>query len=88
MDLITDFSSADDAIYLSRPIFEGMVAGALSSTAFVQGTSAADADDRIIYDSATGSIFHDADGSGAGATVLFATVSAGTILTSADFIAY
>ncbi len=48
--------------------------------------SALDADDRIIYDSATGRIYYDADGSGAGAQVLFAQVTAGLALTNADFL--
>jgi hypothetical protein len=41
---------------------------------------------RIVYNSATGQIFFDADGSGAGAQVLFATVNAGTVLSLADFV--
>ncbi len=39
----------------------------------------------IIYDAATGRIYYDADGSGAGAQVLFAQVTAGLALTNADF---
>jgi hypothetical protein len=52
------------------------------------GTAAGDSGDRIIYDSATGRIFYDADGSGGGAKVLFAKVTAGTTLTNADFIGF
>jgi|GEM_PF-671031 len=44
--------------------------------------------ETILYDAASGHISYDADGAGAGEAVLFATVSAGTILTSADFIAF
>ena len=62
--------------------------GTLGANAFVLGTSAGDADDRILYDPATGEIFFDADGSGAAAAILFATVSAGTPLTHADFFIY
>ncbi|MEO5973551.1 MAG: hypothetical protein ABIP91_09360, partial [Sphingomicrobium sp.] len=60
--------------------------GALAASAFRAGTAAADADDRIIYDSATGSIYYDADGNGAGAQILFAQVAAGLALTNADFL--
>jgi hypothetical protein len=59
----------------------------LSAAAFRLGTAAGDANDRIIYDKATGNIYYDADGSGGGAKVLFAQVTAGTTLTNADFIA-
>jgi len=45
------------------------------------GGTATDANDYILYDTATGNLYYDADGNGAGARVLFATVTvtAGTI---------
>ena len=46
--------------------------------------TAADANDYILYDTDSGQLFYDADGSGAGARVLFATVTAGSTLTAAD----
>lgn len=89
IDTITDFVSADDTIKLDRAVFDAIEAdGTLSSAAFRAGSAAADADDRIVYDQATGSIFYDADGSGAGEAVLFAEVAAGTILNRSDFFAY
>ncbi|MFN3390034.1 MAG: hypothetical protein ACK40O_14020, partial [Allosphingosinicella sp.] len=75
VDTIVDFSVADDTIHLSRSVFKAIAAdGTLAESAFRTGTAAQDADDRIVYDGATGRIFYDADGSGAGAAVLFATV--------------
>ena len=47
--------------------------------------AAIDGNDFIIYNSATGELFYDADGSGAGAQVRFATVTAGTALTASEF---
>ncbi|HEU0098207.1 MAG TPA: hypothetical protein VFQ67_05460 [Allosphingosinicella sp.] len=89
VDTIGSFSAADDTIMLSRTIFSGIGSdGTIAAGAFVNGTAAADADDRILYDSATGKIFYDADGSGAGAAMLFAQVAAGTALTNVDFSAY
>jgi Ca2+-binding RTX toxin-like protein len=85
VDHLADFSAVDDTILLENAVFTGLPNGALAPSAFVAGSAAADADDRIVYNSATGQIFFDADGNGAGAQILFATVNAGTILTASDF---
>ncbi|MEZ5960999.1 MAG: calcium-binding protein [Hyphomonadaceae bacterium] len=86
VDAINGFNVADDTIELNNAVFTGLSVGALDPGAFVIGASATDADDRIIYNSATGQLFFDADGTGAGAAILFATLSPGLALTSADFI--
>ena len=44
-----------------------------------------DADDRILYDKATGALSYDADGSGAQAAVQFAVIDTKVALTGADF---
>jgi serralysin len=86
IDRILDFSAAHDTIFLDRSAFDAISAdGRLATSAFHAGTAAHDAGDRIVYDAATGKIFYDADGSGAGAAILFAMVDAGTSLTWADF---
>ena len=85
VDTIHDFESGIDTIALDDAIFAGLTTGALDPEAFATGTAATEADDRIIYDPATGRLFYDADGSGAGAQVLFARVTAGLALTHADF---
>ncbi|HEV2865989.1 MAG TPA: calcium-binding protein [Allosphingosinicella sp.] len=89
VDKILDFVGADDTIFLDRDVFTGIGAnGTLAAGAFRLGTAAVDADDRILYDKATGNIFYDADGTGGAAAILFAQVSAGNTLTNADFVAY
>ena len=89
VDRITDFSAPDDTIQLDRTVFTAIVTnGTLASAAFFTGTTAHDADDRIIYDAATGRIFYDSDGTGAAAPVLFAEVGAGATVTNLDFVAY
>jgi Ca2+-binding RTX toxin-like protein len=89
VDSLADFNPADDSIQLSRAVFTAIAAsGPLSAAAFQAGPAALDPSDRILYDGAAGRIFYDADGSGAAAAILFATVAPGTALTHADFIAY
>ena len=85
VDRIADFLAADDRIDLDDAVFTAIgPVGALSAAAFRAGTAAADSSDRVIYNDATGQLLYDADGSGGGAAVLFATVTAHTALTVAD----
>jgi Ca2+-binding RTX toxin-like protein len=84
LDRIKDFSSADDTIHLDNAVFTSLVAGPLSASALGIGTTAANASQRIIYDKASGSLFYDADGSGAAAQVKFAQLSPGAALSLAD----
>lgn len=86
-DRILDFSTADDTILLDRTFFADIAAnGPLAAGAFFEGTVAAEAQDRIVYDRARGQIWYDPDGSGAAAKILFAEVSAGLTLSHADFV--
>ncbi len=86
IDTIADFVSGTDKIALSAAIFAGIgTPGAFNAAAFVAGTAAADADDRIIYNSATGQLFYDSDGTGGTAAVLFATLSGNPALVASDF---
>ncbi|HEX8256723.1 MAG TPA: hypothetical protein VF589_03750 [Allosphingosinicella sp.] len=87
VDAISDFADGD-RIFLARSIFTEIAAGTLDPGAFCAGAAAADDSDRIVYDVSTGNIFYDADGSGSGAAMLFATVAVGTELEAADFIGY
>jgi len=87
VDTVLDFNVADDRFLLSDAIFTALTPGTLVSAAFRANTTglAGDASDRIIYETDTGSLFYDFDGTGAGASVQFATISLGLALTNADF---
>jgi len=89
VDHITDFRNAqgdNDTIRLENAVFTGLANGNLSTAAFRQGTQAADADDRVVYNNTTGELFFDADGNGAGAQVLFAVLDNPITLSNADFV--
>ncbi len=86
-DVIQDFVVADDTVQLSKAAFAALGAvGTIDATAFAIGASAGDANDRIIYNSANGKLFYDADGSGGGAQVEIAQMTGGLALTNADFV--
>jgi Ca2+-binding RTX toxin-like protein len=87
IDRITDYSVVDDTIRLDDTVFVGLTTGTLAVSAFTANLTgtAADALDRVIYEMDTGRLYFDADGSGAGARVHFATLSSNLALTNADF---
>ena len=88
VDRITDFSGADDVIYLENAVFTSIGGiGTLTTAQFVMNASgvAADASDRIVYETDTGNLFYDADGNGAGVAVQFAILSPNLSLISSDF---
>lgn len=85
-DTITDFVSGTDRIVLDTTAFNEIAPGALPAAAFYAGTAAHDADDRFIYDSATGKLWFDDDGTGDDAAVLVATLAPGAALAAGDFV--
>ena len=86
VDLILGFSAADDTIRLeNNGVFTGLANGALPASAFVVGTAAQDGNDRIVYNQATGQLFFDAGGNGAGAAIHFATLQGAPVITANDF---
>lgn len=84
-DKICDFKSGVDTVRLDSSVFAGLAPGALDPGAFVLGTDAADADDRVVFDAATGSLYFDADGAGGNAALLFATLGAFSTIDADDF---
>ncbi len=93
IDTITDFDVVNDTIWFENGIMTKLgVVGTLNANAFWSGadvTTAHDADDRIIYDTTTGALYYDADGSGsASVAVQIALIGTTThaALTYADFV--
>jgi len=59
--------------------------GTLTAAAFHAGVRATDADDRIIYNRATGGLYFDSDGDGVHTQLLFAVLTTKPPLTAGDF---
>ncbi|MFM9937401.1 MAG: calcium-binding protein [Novosphingobium sp.] len=80
-DKITDFVSGTDKLILSKNTFTGFaVGGALAEGAFQSGagvTTAKDADDRLIYNTTTGKLYYDADGSDAASSAVLVAILKG-----------
>jgi Ca2+-binding RTX toxin-like protein/methionine-rich copper-binding protein CopC len=95
VDTLTDFTRGADKIVLDDDVFTalgttGTVAGvALSAAAFNAGSSAVDAADRIVYNSSSGALYYDSDGSGSAAArqiALLGTTTHPTGLSASDFL--
>jgi Ca2+-binding RTX toxin-like protein len=90
-DTISDFNVTDDTIQLENAVFTTLATlGTLAAGSFRAGagiTSAADANDYLIYNSSSGALYYDADGNGAGAAaVQFAVLTGAPVLSNLDFV--
>ncbi len=87
VDVITDYNVANDTIQLENSVFTALTTpGTLAAGQFRIGAQAADVNDHIIYNSATGALTYDANGNGAGGAVQIATIGSGLALTNADIV--
>jgi Ca2+-binding RTX toxin-like protein len=91
-DSIVGFESGSDSIELARSLL-GTAYSATTSAGqakfatgswFKDTAAAIDADDRVIYDSKTGAVYFDADGSGSGARIQLAVLDGHPALVAAD----
>jgi len=88
VDTITDFNVADDTIRLENGVFTAISGtGTLTAAQFVKNATglAQDSSDRIIYETDTGKLFYDANGSASGGRIHFATLDKNLALTASDF---
>lgn len=89
LDIVRDFSSADDTFKIKQSMFADIGAkGKLNADAFRIGASASDKEDRIIYHKATGSLYYDPDGTGPQAQVKIASLSNKAALALSDFVIF
>ncbi|WP_445504015.1 beta strand repeat-containing protein [Microvirga sp. G4-2] len=85
VDRILNFDGFADRIELDVNVFTALVAGALAADAFGYGSTATTEEQRLVYDSATGNLWYDADGTGRQAQIKVAVLDAGAYLTAAQF---
>ena len=89
IDTITDFlSSQGDKITVSAAGFGGGLAAgvAITTAQFVLGTTALNASNRFIYNTITGGLFFDGDGTDTLAAIQIATLSSKPTLTASDIV--
>jgi Ca2+-binding RTX toxin-like protein len=93
-DLVTDFVSGTDVIVLDDDVFRALDSagsGSLPSGQFHAApgaTAAHDLNDRIVYDTGTGTLYYDPDGIAGQSAVAFAVLGSAThpVLTASDFL--
>jgi Ca2+-binding RTX toxin-like protein len=90
-DAIIDFANLagnNDSIWLENAIFTKLGVGvhALNPAFFHAGAAAADANDFIVYNQATGVLSYDVNGSAAGGAVAFALLANHPVLAANDFL--
>ncbi len=91
VDLVADFVSGTDKLSFDTAAFTAIGAPGnfpFGDARFVAGntTSGIDPTDRIVYNTTTGNLYYDADGSGAGASVLVATLQGAPRIFSDDIV--
>ena len=85
IDNINDFTSSQDKIQLTGEAFSAL-SGGIYTDMFALAASAQDANDYLIYNKATGDLYYDADGNGAGAQQLFTNLKPNKTLAQSDFV--
>jgi Ca2+-binding RTX toxin-like protein len=83
----TDFTSGTDKFRVTKADLAGLTStnGAITSAQFFSSSSATaahDADDRFVFNTSTGALYYDADGSGGAAAVKIAVIGTHTLLAS------
>ena len=89
-DRVTDFVSGTDRLAFDQTVFKAFTAvGAINAAAFLSGAGvnvAHDADDRLIYNTTTGALWYDADGTGKTRAIEVAVLTGHPDLVYGDFL--
>ncbi|WP_298192432.1 calcium-binding protein [Novosphingobium sp.] len=87
-DTLVDFVHGTDRIEIQRYYFGAIQtqSGQLAASEFTLGNAATTTDHHLIYNQTTGTLFYDADGSGAGAKVVIAYLQGNPVLDASDIV--
>ena len=87
-DRIVDFVSGEDVIVLENAVFQELALGTLDANSFIANDTgvAETSDHRIIYDTSSGLVYYDSDGSGDAESVAFAHLSSLPLIDAGDFL--
>lgn len=88
-DTIKDMVAGTDKIAFDAAIFTALgsyAGGALPSGTLHYGATAASANDHLLYDTATGSLYYDADGAGGAAAIKIATLTGKPMIVDSDIV--
>lgn len=90
LDIISGYNVKDDTVRLDNAIFKklGSKTAKLKEAFFKIGAVAEDRNDYVLYDSKSGYLRYDADGSGNGAAIIFAKLSPKLKMTHHDFFVF
>ena len=86
VDMIADFGNGHDTIQLDDTVFMKLGGPGVLAGKYFAHDQPGDANDRVIYEAATGKIYYDQDGNGPDGMVLFAKLDKGTSLHHDDFL--
>jgi Ca2+-binding RTX toxin-like protein len=89
IDTISDFTAGEKIVISALGFGGGLVATAINASQFLSvttGSAATNTTQRVIYNSTTGGLYFDADGSGTGAALQFATLATKPTLMATDFV--
>ena len=86
LDRIKDFKSGHDTIAIGDDWNDWYHRQPLAADQFVVGTTALDANDRVIYDDTCGRVYFDHDGFGGDDAVLIAKIKGAPTLDHGDFL--
>jgi len=88
-DTIKDFEKGVDTIALDADVFSAVAstaAGTLDPAQFVIGGLPTNGSSRILYNTSSGAIYYDPDGTGSSPSLLIATLSSKPVLGAGDFL--